>query len=98
MAAVDISPGKLELARTLGATHTYDARKPDCAQEILTELAGQVARMPADGIVIAKEAYRLVEQSMGMALSEVGIYLLHAYGTNLQFEPDEFNFRQAPVG
>jgi enoyl-CoA hydratase len=56
------------------------------------ELAAQVARMPADGIVIAKEAYRLVEQSMGMALSEVCSYLLHAYGTNLQFEQDEFNF------
>ena len=49
-------------------------------------------RSPADGIVIAKEAYRLVEQSMGMALSEVSSYLLHAYGTNLQFEEDEFNF------
>ncbi|WP_238015194.1 enoyl-CoA hydratase/isomerase family protein [Dactylosporangium sp. AC04546] len=56
------------------------------------ELAVQVARMPADGIVIAKESYRLVEQSMGMALSEVCSYLLHAYGTNLQFEDDEFNF------
>jgi enoyl-CoA hydratase/carnithine racemase len=59
---------------------------------VAEELAGQVARMPADGIVIAKEAYRLVEQSMGMALSEVCSYLLHAYGTNLQFEQDEFNF------
>ena len=58
------------------------------------ELAAQVARMPADGIVIAKEAYRLVEQSMGMALSEVCSYFLHAYGTNLQFEKDEFNFVQ----
>lgn len=57
-------------------------------------LASQVARMPADGIVIAKEAYRLVEQSMGMGLSEVSSYLLHAYGTNLQFEKDEFNFVQ----
>lgn len=59
---------------------------------VAEELAIQVARMPADGIVIAKEAYRLVEQSMGMALSEVCSYLLHAYGTNLQFEKDEFNF------
>ena len=59
---------------------------------VAEELAAQVARMPADGIVIAKEAYRLVEQSMGMALSEVCSYLLHAYGTNLQFEKDEFNF------
>jgi enoyl-CoA hydratase/carnithine racemase len=59
---------------------------------VADQLAAQVARMPADGIVIAKEAYRLVEQSMGMALSEVCSYLLHAYGTNLQFEKDEFNF------
>ena len=59
---------------------------------VAEQLAAQVARMPADGIVIAKEAYRLVEQSMGMALSEVCSYLLHAYGTNLQFEQDEFNF------
>jgi enoyl-CoA hydratase len=51
--------------------------------------------MPADGIVIAKEAYRLVEQSTGLALSEVSSYLLHAYGTNLQFEKDEFNFVQS---
>jgi hypothetical protein len=58
------------------------------------ELATQIARMPADGIVIAKEAYRLVEQSMGLSLSEVCSYVLHAYGTNLQFEKDEFNFVQ----
>lgn len=62
--------------------------------DVAEDLAAQVARMPADGIVIAKEAYRLVEQSMGMALSEVSSYLLHAYGTNLQFEKDEFNFVQ----
>jgi alcohol dehydrogenase len=40
VAAVDVSPGKLELARTLGATHVYDARKPDCAEQILDELGG----------------------------------------------------------
>jgi len=65
---------------------------------VAEELAAQVARMPADGIVIAKEAYRLVEQSMGMALSEVCSYFLHAYGTNLQFEPDEFNFVRSRSG
>jgi enoyl-CoA hydratase/carnithine racemase len=59
------------------------------------ELVATVARMPADGITIAKEAYRLVEESMGMALSQVCSYLLHSYGTNLRFEPDEFNFVQA---
>lgn len=56
------------------------------------QLAATVSRMPADGIVIAKEAYRLVEESMGMGLSHVSSYLLHAFGTNLRFENDEFNF------
>jgi alcohol dehydrogenase len=40
VAAIDVSPGKLELARTLGATHALDARKPDCAQQFLDEFGG----------------------------------------------------------
>lgn len=55
-------------------------------------MAAMIARMPADGIVIAKEAYRIVEESMGMALSQSCSSLLHAFGTNLRFEEDEFNF------
>jgi len=54
--------------------------------------ARKVARMPADGLVVAKEAFRLVEQLQGYQGEEVASYLFHAYGTNLQFEPDEFNF------
>jgi len=67
------------------------AEVADCAEEMAT----LIAKMPADGIVIAKEAYRLVESNMGMGLSEVSGYLFHAYGTNLQFEDDEFNFVKA---
>jgi hypothetical protein len=48
--------------------------------------------MPADGIVMAKEAFRLVEQLQAYHGEEVASYLFHAYGTNLQFEDDEFNF------
>jgi enoyl-CoA hydratase len=55
-------------------------------------LAAQVAKMPADGIVIAKEAYRLIEASCALGLEETTSYLFHSYGTNLRFEPDEFNF------
>lgn len=64
------------------------------------DLAAQVARMPADGIHMAKEAYRLVESSMGLGLEEVCSYLFHSYGTNLRFEEDEFNFvrTRAKVG
>lgn len=54
--------------------------------------AEKVAKMPADGVVIAKEAFRLVEQSQAYAGEEVASYLFHAYGTNLQFAPGEFNF------
>jgi enoyl-CoA hydratase/carnithine racemase len=57
--------------------------------------AEKVARMPADGIVIAKEAFRLVEQLQAYQGEEVAGYLLHAFGTNLQFEADEFNFVKA---
>ncbi|MCX5045376.1 enoyl-CoA hydratase/isomerase family protein [Aldersonia sp. NBC_00410] len=54
--------------------------------------AEKAARMPADGVVIAKEAFRLVEQSQAYQGEEVASYLFHAYGTNLQFAPGEFNF------
>jgi len=62
--------------------------------------AQKVARMPADGLVIAKEAFRLVEQMQAYQGEEVTSYLIHAFGTNLQFEPDEFNFvkTRAQVG
>ena len=54
--------------------------------------AQKVARMPADGIVMAKEAFRLVEQMQGYQGEEVTSYLIHAFGTNLQFGESEFNF------
>ena len=57
--------------------------------------AQKVARMPADGIVIAKEAFRLVEQLQGYQGEEVTSYLIHAFGTNLRFEDSEFNFVKA---
>lgn len=62
--------------------------------------ARKVARMPADGLVMAKEAFRLVESLQGYQGEEVSSYLFHAYGTNLRFEADEFNFvkTRAEVG
>jgi enoyl-CoA hydratase len=57
--------------------------------------AEKVSRMPADGIVMAKEAFRLVEQLQAYPGEEVVSYLVHAYGTNLQFEDSEFNFVKA---
>jgi enoyl-CoA hydratase len=60
--------------------------------------ARKVARMPADGIVIAKEAFRLVEQLQGYQGEEVTSYLIHAFGTNLRFEDGEFNFVKERAG
>ncbi len=57
--------------------------------------AEKAARMPADGIVMAKEAFRLVEQLQAYQGEEVASYLFHAFGTNLQFEEGEFNFVKA---
>ena len=57
--------------------------------------AEKVSRMPADGIVMAKEAFRLIEQLQAYQGEEVLSSLLHAYGTNLRFEKGEFNFVKA---
>jgi enoyl-CoA hydratase len=67
-----------------------------CAPEAVTARARywaeKAAKMPADGVVIAKEAFRMVEQSQAYQGEEVASYLFHAYGTNLQFGEGEFNF------
>lgn len=65
---------------------------PDEVARRAEELAELVARMPADGIAIAKEAYRLVEQSQAYQGEESASVLFHAFATNLRFEKDEFNF------
>jgi enoyl-CoA hydratase len=67
-----------------------------CSPEAVTARARywaeKAAKMPADGVVIAKEAFRMVEQSQAYQGEEVASYLFHAYGTNLQFAEGEFNF------
>ena len=65
---------------------------PEAVEARARYWAEKVAKMPADGIVIAKEAFRWVEQSQAYQGEEVASYLFHAYGTNLQFGPGEFNF------
>jgi enoyl-CoA hydratase len=69
-----------------------DTCDPDKVAARATYWAEKAAKMPADGVVIAKEAFRLVEQSQAYQGEEVASYLFHAYGTNLQFAPGEFNF------
>ncbi len=79
-----------------GAVEHLGVFTETCAPEVVTSRArywaDKAAKMPADGVVIAKEAFRLVEQSQAYQGEEVASYLFHAYGTNLQFAPGEFNF------
>src|ERR1700756_1876788 len=70
-------------------TETCDASEVAARARYWAEKA---AKMPADGVVIAKEAFRLVEQTQAYHGEEVASYLFHAFGTNLQFGPGEFNF------
>ncbi|MGV0741863.1 enoyl-CoA hydratase/isomerase family protein [Mycolicibacterium sp. XJ870] len=70
-------------------TDTCDAAQVQARAQYWAQKA---AKMPADGVVIAKEAFRLVEQSQAYQGEEVASYIFHAYGTNLQFSPGEFNF------
>jgi enoyl-CoA hydratase/carnithine racemase len=69
--------------------------EPATVEARATWWAEKAARMPADGIVMAKEAFRLVEQLQAYQGEEVLSYLFHAYGTNLQFDEGEFNFVKA---
>jgi len=65
---------------------------PDDVADRADWWAEKVSRMPADGIVIAKEVFRLVEQLGPYQGEEVLNYVVHAYGTNLQFDEGDFNF------
>lgn len=68
---------------------------PDAVEARAAWWAAKASRMPADGIVLAKEAFRLVEQLQAYQGEQVLSPLLHAYGTNLQFDSGEFNFVKA---
>jgi enoyl-CoA hydratase len=65
---------------------------PDAVGERAELWATKVSRMPADGLAIAKASFALVEQSTAFVGEEATGFLVHAFATNLRFEPDEFNF------
>ncbi len=57
--------------------------------------ATKVARMPADGLAIAKTGFQLVEQTQSYIGDQATGFLVHAFATNLRFEDDEYNFVKA---
>jgi enoyl-CoA hydratase len=85
--------GEMIEAAQLGPLGIFtEVVEPDRVAARAEELAAMIAKMPADGIAIAKEAWRLVEQSQAYQGEEAASVLFHAFATNLRFEPDEFNF------
>ena len=77
-----------------------DVCEPEAVAGRAEAWAAKVARMPADGLAIAKTSFSLVEQTLAYAGEEATGYLVHAFATNLRFEDDEFNFvkTRAKVG
>ena len=79
--------------RRLTVTPGTEAGSPDDRVAKRAEKwAQKCARMPADGIAIAKTGFGLVEQTMAYSGEEATGFLVHAFATNLRFEADEFNF------
>ena len=74
--------------------------EPDAVEARAQWWATKASRMPADGIVLAKEAFRLIEQLTVYQGEDVLSPMIHAYGTNLQFDEGEYNFvkTRAQVG
>ncbi len=58
----------------------------------VNELAQGLARFPRDGIALGKASRHLLYDIMGVTRGLTRGYLMHTMGTNLSFEPDEFNF------
>src|SRR5438477_429484 len=84
---------------TTGAVEHLGLFTEVCESEAVaerTELwAAKVARMPADGLAIAKTGFNLVEQTQNYIGEHATGFLMHAFATNLRFEDDEFNFVKA---
>jgi enoyl-CoA hydratase/carnithine racemase len=72
-----------------------DVCEPDAVATRAETWAQKIARMPADGLAIAKTSFSLIEQTSAYAGEEAAGYLVHAFATNLRFEDDEFNFVKA---
>jgi alcohol dehydrogenase len=62
--AIDLAPHKLALARELGATHTFDAASPDCAEQVRALTGGGVefAFEMAGSVKAMDLAYRITRR------------------------------------
>ena len=64
----------------------------DDLEETVEDWAARVARHPRDALVTGKAMWQLALDSLGGSEQFSRGYVGHTLGTNLRFEPDEFNF------
>jgi enoyl-CoA hydratase len=58
----------------------------------VNELAEGLAHYPRDGIAIGKAGRQYLYDMMGITQGLTRTFMMHTMGTNISFEPDEFNF------
>jgi enoyl-CoA hydratase len=58
----------------------------------VNELAQGLAQFPRDGIALGKASRHFLYDIMGVTQGLTHSYIQHTMGTNISFEPDEFNF------
>jgi len=54
--------------------------------------AERIVRLPRDGIAVGKMATHMALDALGVSRQFLHGYVAHTVGTNVRFEPDEFNF------
>lgn len=61
-------------------------------ERTVEEWARRIAKHPRDALVTGKAMHQMAMESLGAAAQFTRGYVGHTLGTNLRFEPDEFNF------
>lgn len=68
---------------------------PDKLEEEVNRYAEGFAKFPFDGIAMGKASKQVVYDIMGITSGLTNHWMMHTMGTNIHFEPDEFNFFKA---
>jgi enoyl-CoA hydratase len=72
-----------------------DAVPADKLEAKVNGIAEGIARFPRDGIALGKTARHWLYDIMGVTQGLLHTAMMHTMGTNIKFEPDEFNFFKA---
>ena len=67
----------------------------DQLEDEVNKLADIISRLPRDGIAVGKAARTLAFDSLGISSGFNFSWIFHAAGTNIHWEPDEYNFFKA---